>query len=73
MMVRRAILLSLLLTLPCGVVNASTLLIRDSIGPDTSLTDGLPGANTIHEGSAWNTPGFVVDVSEDGNLTEAHL
>jgi hypothetical protein len=58
---------------PSSVVNASTLVIRDSIGADSSLTDGMPGGATLHDGSVVNTPGLVVDVPEDGEMTQARF
>ena len=73
MMVRCALLPSLLVLLLCCVLDASTLVIRDSIGPDSSLTDGLSGGSTNHDGPNWNTPGLVVSVPEDGKLTEAQF
>ena len=73
MIVRRAILLSLLLVLPPGVLNADTLVIRDSIGPDSSLTDGMPGVLTIHSGATWATPGLVLNAPESGELSEARF
>ena len=63
----------ILFLLPSSVLNASTLVIRDSIGADSSLTDGMPGGVTLHDGSDWNTPGLVVNVPEDGKLTEARF
>jgi hypothetical protein len=62
MNLRHLFWLSLLLLLPCGVLNASTLVIRDSIGPDTSSTNGMPGGYADHDGSIWGTPGLVVNV-----------
>jgi hypothetical protein len=72
MSLRRAFLCSLLACLPCGGLQASPIVIRDSIGPNSSLTDGMPGAGTIHNsGLTWATAGLVVDVPVDGKLSQA--
>lgn len=73
MNLQRAILLSLILWLPCGVLEASTLVIRDSIGSGPSLTNGMGGGVTLHDGSEWNTPGLVVTSTVNGKLTEARF
>ncbi len=54
---------------------AASRVLRDSIGPDSSLTDGLGGGSTLHTGPFWHTPGFVVEVpaTESGILTEAQI
>lgn len=54
-------------------IHASTFVIRDSIGTGPSLTNGMPGGVTDHDGSAWNTPGLVVTTPEDGRLIEARF
>jgi PEP-CTERM motif len=59
--------------LSSGVLNASTLVIRDSIGPNSSLTDGWPGVLAQHDVGTWYTPGLVVNVPEDGELTQARF
>ncbi len=80
----RTIMLRTLLPCACFALvliprpaHAFEFVLRDSIGPDSSLTDGWPGASTINIGSAvWATPGMVVDlsgivdVSETGILAE---
>ena len=50
MTLRRVGVWGILFLLPSSVLNADTLVIRDSIGADTSLTDGMPGG-TYH--SRW--------------------
>ncbi|MDZ4657317.1 MAG: hypothetical protein SH868_07020 [Bythopirellula sp.] len=56
-----------------GAASASTLVIRDSIGGGTTLTNGMPGGATVHNGLEWNTPGLVVTAQENGKLTEARF
>ncbi|MDZ4658128.1 MAG: hypothetical protein SH868_11175 [Bythopirellula sp.] len=56
-----------------GAASASSLVIRDSIGGGTTLTDGMPGGLTNHDGASWNTPGLVVTAPVDGELTEARF
>jgi hypothetical protein len=73
MIIRRAILLALLLELSAGVLDASTLVIRDSIGPTSTLTDEMPGGAALHDGDVWFTPGLVVNAPEDGELVEARF
>jgi len=70
---RSAILLSLFLGLPAEWLEASSLVIRDSIGDGTTLTNGMPGGVTHHDGADWNTPGLVVTAPVDGELTEARF
>jgi hypothetical protein len=70
---RHVLFFSVLLALLASASSASALVIRDSIGADTSLTNGMPGGATIHTGVDWNTPGLVVNVPEDGKLTEARF
>jgi hypothetical protein len=71
-MTLRQVLLSILsLAFLARAASASTLVIRDSIGPNSSLTYGMPGGSAHHDGNAWSTPGLVVNVPEDGELTEA--
>ncbi len=73
MILRHFFLASLSITFLASAASADTLVIRDSIGPDSSLTDGMPGGVTLHDGLDWNTPGLVVTVPEDGELTEARF
>ncbi len=56
-----------------GAASASSLVIRDSIGTGPGSTNGMPGGITQHAGADWNTPGLVVNVPEDGKLTEARF
>jgi hypothetical protein len=57
-----------------GTASASSLVIRDSIWPNSSLTDGLPGGLANHDGSVWGTPGHVVNAPDiDSELTEARF
>ena len=60
----------LLLTLPL-TAHAESIVLRDSIGPDNTLTNGNPGGSTLHGGGPWNTPGMVFDVPESGVVTES--
>ena len=72
--VTRKLLVSLVLVIVTGQVYAANLVVlRDSIGPDSSLTDGLPGGSTFHDGGTWNTPGLVIDVPETGELSQARF
>ena len=73
MTVRRAIMLSLLHLLPSSVLKADTLVIRDSIGADSSLTDGMPGGTADHDGADWGTPGSGSNCPEDGELAQARF
>ena len=64
----------------CGILllvsepaHALESVLRDSIGPDSNLTDGLGGASAAHDGGVWNTPGMVVDVPETGDLAEVKI
>ena len=63
------------LVLLTSVTHAASVVLRDSIGPDSSLTDGLGGGSTLHAGGSWATSAFVVDVpvTESGILTEAQI
>jgi hypothetical protein len=70
---RHALFFSILLALLASASSASALVIRDSIGPDSSLTDGMPGGSTSHDGGNWNTPGLVVNAPADGELTQARF
>jgi hypothetical protein len=70
---RHALFFSTLLALLASAPSASALVIRDSIGADSSLTDGMPGGSTDHDGASWNTPGLVVNVPEDGELAQARF
>lgn len=65
--------LSLLFLLPCSQAFAAVLVPRDSIGADSSMTDGMVGGSTGHDGSIFNTPGLVIDVPETGILPEARF
>ncbi|MDZ4656718.1 MAG: PEP-CTERM sorting domain-containing protein [Bythopirellula sp.] len=56
-----------------GAASASSFVIRDSIGGGTTLTNGMPGGVTNHDGASWNTPGLVVTAPVDGELTEARF
>ena len=64
---RRLTLLLTLFLLPYGQAFALPIVLRDSIGPDSSLTDGMPGGGTIHDGNVWSMPGLVFEVPENGN------
>jgi hypothetical protein len=72
-MSRHVLFFSILLALLANASSASALVIRDSIGADTSLTNGMPGGATRHDGLDWGTPGLVVTAPEDGELTEARF
>jgi hypothetical protein len=73
MSLRRVGVWGILFLLPSSVLNASALVIRDSIGADSSLTDGMPGVITFHSGGDWGTPGLVLNAHEDGELSEARF
>jgi hypothetical protein len=73
MTLRRVLFFSILLALLASASSASALVIRDSIGPDSSLTDAMPGLITHHDGLDWDTPGLVVNVPENGELTQARF
>jgi hypothetical protein len=60
------------LFVPCDFLH-SQIVVRDSIGVDTSLTNGLGGSSTFHEGGTWNTPGMVVDVLNTGLLNQVQI
>ena len=56
--------------------HALEIVLRHSIGPDGTLTDGRPGASTIASGgTTWASPGMVVDLSGivDGKLNEVKI
>ncbi len=63
----------LAVTFLASAAAASTLVIRDSIGPNPGSTNGMAGGLTLHDGSVWNTPGLVVTAPEDGELVEARF
>ena len=70
----RLVFFALLLFSWCTPTHAGFSVLRDSIGPDSSLTDGLLGGSTLHrEGVEWSTPGFVVDVPDTGVLSQAQI
>lgn len=69
----RPLLFALLLFATSGSAHAGFTVLRDSIGDDPSLTNGLGGGSTRHSGADWSTPGFVLDVPETGVLTEAQV
>jgi hypothetical protein len=73
MTLRHVLFFSILLALLASASSASALVIRDSIGPNSSLTDGMAGGSTFHDGATWNTPGLVVNVPEEGELVEARF
>jgi hypothetical protein len=56
----RSLLFGLLLSALYSQAYARFSVVRDSIGADNTLTDGLPGGSASHVGSAWNTPGLVI-------------
>ncbi len=70
-----AVLLLFFLSLACPPTHAASHVLRDSIGQNNSLTNGLGGGSTLHEGPSWATSAFVVDVpvTQSGILTEAQI
>jgi len=71
-MIRR-LFFCLLCLAASGQAFADVLVPRDTIGTCCSLTDGLGGGGTHHDGPAWNTSGLVLDVPETGLLTQARF
>jgi hypothetical protein len=67
----RSLLFGLLFCVCSGQVFAGIEVLRDSIGPDGALTDGLPGGSTHHAGLDFSSPGLVFDTSNAGLLSEA--
>ncbi len=63
----------ILLVFFTGHSHAASVILRDSIGPDTTLTDGLTGGSTLHFGALWFTSAFVLDVAEAGVLSGARV
>ena len=52
-------------------VYAEVVVVRDSIGPDSSATDGMGGGSTAHNGSIWTSPGMVFTMPQSGFLNQA--
>jgi hypothetical protein len=69
----RLLLFGLLFCACSGQAFAGIEVLRDSIGANGTLTDGLGGASALHDGGTWNTPGMVVDVAETGDLAEVKI
>ncbi|MGI9455376.1 MAG: PEP-CTERM sorting domain-containing protein, partial [Aeoliella sp.] len=70
----RSLLFSLLFCACCGQAFAEFFpAVRDSIGDDTTLTNGLGGASAGHDFGTWATPGMVLDVPESGMLLEVKI
>ena len=52
-------------------VHAEVVVVRDSIGPDSSATDGMGGGSTAHNGAIWTSPGMVFNMPQDGYVSQA--
>lgn len=62
--------LALLLFCTSDVIAARIVTLRDTIGPDSSTTDGVPGAESFNAGEHGHHPGAVFHATDSGVLKD---